>query len=136
MNIRRRAHHHNVIPTASMADIAMLLLIFFMSTTIIRADDSDHVRLPGAVSGENLLEETAVRVALGSTGAVTLNDAPVAPADVGAVLGDKLARNPGLLISLHADARAPYERVAFLIEQLKTARAPRVALAVRKGAVR
>ena len=132
MNIRRRAHHHNVIPTASMADIAMLLLIFFMSTTIIRADDSDHVRLPGAVSGEKLLDETAVRVALGSSGTVTLNDAAVAMDDVGAVLGDKLAKNPALLISLHADAGAPYEQVAFLIEQLKAARAPRVALAVRK----
>ena len=132
MTIRRRARHHNVIPTASMADIAMLLLIFFLSTTIIQSHDSSQVRLPGATAGESLLEETAIRVSLSRGGAVTLNDAPIALVDVGPVLGDKLARNPELLVSLHADARAPYETVALLIEELKSARAPRVALAVER----
>lgn len=132
MTIRRRARHHNVIPTASMADIAMLLLIFFMSTTIIQSQDSSQVRLPGATTGESLLEETAIRVALSSGGAVTLNDAPIALGDVGPALGGTLQKNPELLVSLHADAGAPYETVALLIEQLKTARAPRVVLAVER----
>ena len=135
MNIRRRARHHNLIPTASMADIAMLLLIFFMSTTIIRAHDSDQMRLPGAISGESFVKEASVRVALGARGEVTINDAPAELADVGSVLGAKLHENPELLVSLHADAGAPYGTVALLIEQLEAARAPRVALAVeRKGA--
>lgn len=132
MKIRRRVRHQSMIPTASMADIAMLLLIFFMSTTIIRAHDSYQVRLPGATTGERLLEETSVRVALGPAGAVTMNDAPVALEDVGPTLGGKLRRNPSLVISIHADARAPYETVALLIEQMKAARAPRVALAVER----
>src|SRR5688572_1820388 len=115
-----------------MADIAMLLLIFFMSTTIIQEHESSQVRLPGATAGERLLEETSIRIALGRGGAVTLNDAPIPLVDVGRALGGKLARNPELLVSLHADARAPYETVALLIEQLKAARAPRVALAVER----
>ena len=134
MNIRRRVRHQNMVPTASMADIAMLLLIFFMSTTIIRAHDSDQVRLPGATTGERVHDETSVRVALGPGGSVTLNDAPIALEDVGGTLGGKLQRNPALLISVHADGRAPYETVALLIEQLKAARAPRVALAVQRKA--
>jgi biopolymer transport protein ExbD len=134
VNIRRRVRHQNMVPTASMADIAMLLLIFFMSTTIIRAHDSGQVRLPGATAGEALLEETSVRVALGPRGAVTLNDAPIPLGAVGASLGGKLRRNPDLLISIHADGRAPYGTVALLIEQLKIARAPRVALAVERKA--
>ena len=136
MNIRRRARHHNVIPTASMADIAMLLLIFFMSTTIIQSHDSGGVRLPGALSGESLVKEASVRVALGARGEVTLNDAAVELGDVGSLLGEKLGQNPELLVSLHADAHAPYGTVALLIEQLKAARAPRVALAVERRAVR
>ena len=132
MTIRRRARHHSVIPTASMADIAMLLLIFFMSTTIIQDQDVSQVRLPGATTGESLLEEASIRVALSRGGAVTLNDAPIALVDVGSALGGKLQRNPDLLVSLHADARAPYETVALLIEQLKVARAPRVSLAVER----
>ena len=134
MTIKRRAHHHNVIPTASMADIAMLLLIFFMSTSIIDDQDSGQVRLPGATAGESLVEETSIRIALSRGGAVTLNDMPVALQDVGLALSGKLDENPELLVSLHADAQAPYETVALVIEQLKAARAPRVALAVeRKG---
>jgi biopolymer transport protein ExbD len=136
VSIRRRVNHHNVIPTASMADIAMLLIIFFMSTTIIGGQDSDQVRLPGAVSGESLVQEASIRIALGAGGAVTLNDAPVELGDVGAVLWEKLHRNPALLVSLHADARAPYETVGLLIEQLKAARAPRVALAVERRTAR
>lgn len=135
MNIRRRARHHNLIPTASMADIAMLLLIFFMSTTIIRAHDSDQMRLPGAISGESFVKEASVRVALGARGEVTVNDASVELANVGSLLGAKLRANPALLVSLHADARVAYGTVALLIEQLEVARAPRVALAVeRRGA--
>jgi biopolymer transport protein ExbD len=132
MKIRRRVRHQSMIPTASMADIAMLLLIFFLSTTIIRARDSYQVRLPGATTGERLLEEASVRVALSPAGAVTMNDAPVALEEVGAALRGKLRRNPSLVISIHADARAPYETVALLIEQMKAARAPRVALAVER----
>ena len=50
MKIKRRARHHNAIPTASMADIAMLLLIFFLSTTIFKAREALSVRLPGATT--------------------------------------------------------------------------------------
>jgi biopolymer transport protein ExbD len=135
VKIRRRARHHNVIPTASMADIAMLLLIFFMSTTIIRSREALEVRLPGATTGDPIRKETAIRVSLGPSGEVALNDARVEMGEVAPILAGKLRGNPNLRILLHADARSPYAIVAALIEQLEAARAPRVALvANRKGA--
>jgi len=135
MKIRRRAHHHNVIPTASMADIAMLLLIFFMSTTIIKSREAMDIRLPGSTAGDRIRKETTIRISLGPSGEVAFNDARVAPSDVGRVLAEKLRAQPGLTISLHADARAPYGEVAGLIDQIKAARAPQVTLvANRKGA--
>lgn len=134
MKIRRRVHHQNMIPTASMADIAMLLLIFFMSTTIIRAREILDIQLPGTTTGERVRRETTVRVSLGPGGEVAFNDARVLPEDVGAILAEKIRRNPSLTISLHADARVPYGAVALLIEQIKAARAPRVTLVGdRKG---
>ncbi len=110
-----------------MADIAMLLLIFFLSTAIFRSSEGLSVRLPGAYTGERIRREQAIRVWVGPDGEVAFNDASVAPDRVGELLAGKLAANPGLLIALHADARVPYERIAALIEQLKQARAPRVA---------
>ncbi|HYQ95832.1 MAG TPA: biopolymer transporter ExbD, partial [Candidatus Eisenbacteria bacterium] len=77
MKIRRRAHHHNVIPTASMADIAMLLLIFFLSTTIFKGREALSVRLPGATTGEHFAREQAIRVWIGPRGEIAFNDAAV-----------------------------------------------------------
>ena len=128
MNIRRRVHHQNMIPTASMADIAMLLLIFFLSTTIIRSREALDIRLPGATSGEPVRKETAIRLSLDSAGDVALNDARVGMGEVAPILAGKLRRNPGLSILLRADARAPYATVALLIDQLERAHAPRVSL--------
>lgn len=127
MNIRRRAMRQGMIPTASMADIAMLLLIFFLSTAIFRSNESMEVRLPGAYSGERMRREQMIRVWIGPGGEVTFNDARVAPDRVGELLGGKLAGNPGLVIALRADERVPYERIAAMLDQLKAARAPRVA---------
>ncbi len=128
MKIERHARFQNVIPTASMADIAMLLLIFFMSTAIFRSQQAAAVRLPGAFTGERIRREEAIRIWIGPQGDVSFNDASVPPDRVGEVLAGKLAANPAMVVALYADARTPYARIAGLIEQIKQARAPRVAL--------
>ena len=132
MKIRRRVHHQSMIPTASMADIAMLLLIFFMSTTIIRSREATGVRLPGAFTGEPIRRETSIRISLSGLGEVAMNDAHVSMDQVAPLVAETLRENPALLISLYADSRTPYATVALLIEQLERARAPRVALAASR----
>ena len=129
MRIRRRVRFQNVIPVASMADIAMLLLIFFLSTAIFRSREAMSVRLPGAYTGERIRQEEAIRIWLGPRGEVAFNDASVAADRVGAVLAEKLRSNPGLVIALRADERVPYVRVAAILEQLKQAHVPRFAFA-------
>lgn len=129
MKIRRRVSTRSVIPTASMADIAMLLLIFFMSTTIIQAGERYGVRLPAAYTGDRIPKEFGIRISLSSTGQVALNDARIELDQLGPVLAEKLRRQPGLTISLHADARAPYAYVADVIGQLQAAEVSRVSLA-------
>ena len=134
MKIRRRVRIRPVIPTASMADIAMLLLIFFMSTSIIRTRESAAVRLPGATAGQRIRAEEAIRVSIGPEGSVAFNDAAVPLPSVGALLAEKIARRPDLVVALYADARTPYSVVAAVLDQLKAARAPRVTLATtRRG---
>ncbi|TMQ59833.1 MAG: biopolymer transporter ExbD [Candidatus Eisenbacteria bacterium] len=128
MKIRRRAHHHNVIPTASMADIAMLLLIFFLSTTIFKAREALSVRLPGATTGERIRKEESIRLWIGPRGEVAFNDAAVPIERVGVVLASKLESNPRLSIALYADATVPYRTVARVLDEVQRARAPRVML--------
>lgn len=134
MKIRRRVRIHPIIPTASMADIAMLLLIFFMSTSIIRTRESAAVRLPGATAGQRIRAEEAIRVSIGPEGRVAFNDAAVPLSSVGALLAEKIAVRPDLAVALFADARTPYSVVAAVLDQMKAARAPRVTLATtRRG---
>jgi len=128
VKIRRRARHHNAIPTASMADIAMLLLIFFLSTTIFKAREALSVHLPGATTGEHFRREEAIRVWVGPRGEVAFNDASVPMELVGTVLAEKLAANPSLSIALYADARVPYATLARVLDEVERAHAPRVTL--------
>jgi len=134
VNLRRRVHAQSSIPTASMADIAMLLLIFFMSTSIIRSREAVSVRLPGAIAGEKIRPEEMIRITVDPAGAVAFNDARVPIRRVGALLAEKLAAQPALGISLHADARTPYAIVASVIEQLEEAQVARVTLATMRRA--
>jgi biopolymer transport protein ExbD len=128
VKIRRAARHRNVIPTASMADIAMLLLIFFLSTTIFKSREALAVRLPGSTTGERFQRERAIRVWVGPSGEVAFNDAEVPLGEVGDRLAAKLASNPGLTIALYADARVPYGTVARVLDEIERAHAPRVTL--------
>ena len=135
MNLRRRVRHTPNIPTASMADIAMLLLIFFMSTTFIQSREALDIRLPGVTEGDRFRRENSVRVWLGPGGEIAVNDARVSLEVIAPLLAAKLRENPRLVIALHADARAPFSSVERVFEQLKAARAPRVALAgMKRGA--
>jgi biopolymer transport protein ExbD len=128
VKIRRRARHHNAIPTASMADIAMLLLIFFLSTTIFKEREALSVRLPGATTGERIRREETIRVWVGPRGDVAFNDAAVPMERVGDMLASKLAVNPQLNIALYADARVPYATVALVLGEVERAHAARVML--------
>ncbi len=134
MKFRRRVHIQPSIPTASMADIAMLLLIFFMSTSIIQTHQRAAVRLPGATAGDRIHSEEMIRVSVGPNGEVAFNDARVPLANVGALLAEKRALRPTLVVALYADARTPYAIVGSVLDQLKAARMPRVTLATtRRG---
>lgn len=128
MKIKRRARHRNVIPAASMADIAMLLLIFFLSTTIFKPREALSVRLPGAYAGERFRREEAIRIWIGPRGDVAFNDAAVPMERVGESLTAKLARNPRLVIAIYADARVPYGAIARVLDEVRLAQAPRVTL--------
>jgi len=136
VNIQRRARHHNAIPTASMADIAMLLLIFFLSTTIFKPHDARPVNLPGSTTGERFQRERTIRVWVGPRGEVAFNDAAVPMERVGDVLAEKLRKNPGLSIALYADARVPYGTVARVLDEVERAHAPRVTLTTERRAAR
>jgi biopolymer transport protein ExbD len=121
MRFRRTVRVESRIPSVSMADIAFLLFIFFMSTTIFRLEEGLAITLPRAEMGETVQREHMTHIWIGADGTLSINDRLVEMADIVPILGQKLARNPGLVVGVNCDENAPYSLMAEVIDALKTA---------------
>jgi biopolymer transport protein ExbD len=113
----------NTIPTVSMGDIAFLLLIFFMATTIFRLEPGLHVVLPRAETTEDPGREHIARIWIDEGGRISISDRFVSVSEVEGIVKSALLENPGTVVALNADDRAPYGVVADVIEELKDAAA-------------
>ena len=126
MRPSRFARKHRVvnsIPTISMGDIAFLLLIFFMATTIFRLEQGLHVVLPRAETTEDPNREHLARIWIDREGRISINDRFVSTSEVEGIVKSALLEQPGTVVALNADDRAPYGVVADVIEELKDASA-------------
>lgn len=110
---------------AAMADIAFLLLIFLIVT--VSVGDTPPVKLPAfRYARETGFPVTAV-VSLTRDGEVLLDGSPVALASLPAVLAG-IADPTELVVTLHADARTPYDKVDALLRSFQSGRYLRVVL--------
>lgn len=126
MRTSRFARKHrvaNTIPTVSMGDIAFLLLIFFMATTIFRLEPGLQVVLPRAETTEDPGRERIARIWIDREGRISINERFVSTSEVEAIIKSSLLEQPGTVVALNADDRAPYGVVADVIEELKDASA-------------
>ncbi len=120
------------IPTASMADIAFLLIVFFMVTTIFRVEKGIKVELPLAETTERLPKRNIARVWVNRAGEISIDDRYVDLPQVRILMAEKLNENPDILVQVKSDGRANYGDVAWVLEELKKARAIKVSLATKE----
>lgn len=120
------------IPTASMADIAFLLIVFFMVTTIFRVEKGIKVELPEAVTTERLPKRNVARIWVDRSGDISIDDRFVQLSEVELIMAEKLSQNPDLLVQIKSDKNARYGDVAWVLEELKKAKAIKVSLASRE----
>jgi len=121
------------IPTASMADIAFLLIVFFMVTTIFRVEKGiTKLELPQAYTTERLPKRNVARVWVSRTGDILIDDKFVETAEIGPIMMEKLSQNPDLLVQVKSNKDARYGDVAWVLEELKEARAIKVSLASKE----
>lgn len=118
------------IPTASTGDIAFLLIIFFMVATHFRTERGLKINLPGAEMTERILKRRNVAaVWIDATGRMTVQDNPVNPAMITAIMSEKIIENPELVVLLQADRDVKYGFVTDVLDALKDARAFKVTFA-------
>ena len=131
MNLHVRKRQDAVIPTASMADIALLLIIFFLVTFQIEVDKTQvtlpasgiRLEVPEDAAYISITEDGTVRV---STGEEISQIVPMA--DVVSFASSTVSRYPGRPFVLKADKDTPYRLVDQVVDALKQAQAETIYL--------
>jgi biopolymer transport protein TolR len=122
----------NVTP---MVDVMLVLLIIFMVTAPLLVAGVP-VDLPDSKAGALDQERKPVQISLDATGALTVDDQPVPPADLGPRLAAIAAssREPGgPRIFLRADRALDYGRVMAVMGEINAAGLRKVALVSTQG---
>jgi biopolymer transport protein ExbD len=132
MRFPQKKKERTYIPTASMADIAFLLIVFFMVTTIFRVEKGIKVELPQATTTERLPKRNVARVWVNKAGDISVDDKFMEISEVEIVMAEKLNENPDMLVQIKGDKDTRYEDVAWILEELKKARAIKVSLASKE----
>ena len=122
----------NVTP---MVDVMLVLLIIFMVTAPLLVAGVP-VDLPDSKAGALDQERKPVQISLDAAGTLTVDDRPVAPADLGPRLAAIAAssREPGgPRIFLRADRALDYGRVMAVMGEINAAGLRKVALVSTQG---
>jgi biopolymer transport protein ExbD len=126
MAFERTTKKETYIPTSSMGDIAFLLLVFFMVTVVFTEETGLVVKLPRAESGEEGIRELISNIYINEAGKISIDDMIVRIEDVAAVMSQKVAANPFMIVAFKTDKHTPYGVVSDVMEGLKEAHAVKV----------
>ncbi len=126
MHLHARKRQDAVIPTASMADIALLLIIFFMVTFQIEVDKTQvalpttdiRVEVPEKSAYISITEAGFIRVSTGEEISVQVPG----PEDVLSFATSVVSKDPNRAFVLKADEHVPYRVVDQVIDALKQAK--------------
>jgi biopolymer transport protein TolR len=125
----------NVTP---MVDVMLVLLIIFMVTAPLLVAGVP-VDLPDSKAGALDQERKAVQISLDSAGILTVDDRPVAPADLGrrlAAIAASSRERGGPRVFLRADRALDYGRVMAVMGEINAAGLRKVALVSTQGQAR
>lgn len=118
----------NVTP---LVDIMLVLLIIFMVTATFMKDPVVPVQLPRAATAQDAPADS-LAVVLDDRGALFINGRESQPEQVRSELTRRLGSNPRLSVVVAADGRIEYERVADVIDLVKSTGVPEFSLNVRR----
>jgi biopolymer transport protein ExbD len=103
MNLRKKQRGASAeVHTSAMNDIMFFLLLFFLIAATLTSPNVIKLLLPKSASGKPISKKT-LNVTISKTLQYTVNNKPVALADMSAVLSDYKKISPDLTIILHVD---------------------------------
>jgi biopolymer transport protein ExbD len=119
---QRKSKASDQIPSSSLADIAFLLLIFFMVTTVFRTESERPIEWPEAAATQQIDEkrQNILYVWVERTGQVWMNDQQIPMEQVSNLVAPAwIESGRRLVVSLRADARAPYRYVDAVQQEIR-----------------
>jgi biopolymer transport protein ExbD len=122
--LKRKSKASDQIPSSSLADIAFLLLIFFMVTTVFRNEREQPIEWPMAQATQQIDEKrnNILYVWVERSGQVWMNDQQIPLENVSNLVAPAwVGSGRRLVISLRADARAPYRFVDAVQKEIQEA---------------
>ena len=117
----------NVTP---LVDVMLVLLVIFLITAPLMGN-ALRLDLPAAQAPLSPEVSNSLSLSLDRQGAVFINDKPVAPEALPAVLAMQASDDATIEVQLRADQNVPYGRVAEIMGLLQKAGLTKVALAVQ-----
>ena len=131
MRLSRRTVKKARIEIIPMIDTIFFLLVFFMISTLSMARYSGvPVNLPKAATGQQPATESAA-VTMTPDGKIFIDKQEVPRENIRALLQERLAVNPELLILINADERVEHGRVVDLMDDARQAGVTKMAIAVK-----
>jgi biopolymer transport protein ExbD len=131
MRLARKAFKKARIEIIPMIDTIFFLLVFFMISTLSMARYSGlPVNLPKAATGRQAPSESA-SVTITEDGRVSIDRQEVARDQIRAVLKQRLAQKPDLLVLINADHKVDHGRVVEVMDEARQAGVAKMAIAVK-----
>jgi len=117
----------NVVP---MADVMLVMLIIFMVVTpmLTKGISVDMVKTQNPIAMQAADKDDAILVAITREGRTYLGTSQVNPEEIPAKVKDLLANRMDRTCYIRADARARYERVVDVVDNLRAAGVDQVGL--------
>jgi biopolymer transport protein ExbD len=131
MRLPRRQLKKARIEIIPMIDTIFFLLVFFMISTLSMAHYRGlPVNLPKAATGQQAPSESA-SVTITQDGKVSIDKQAVARENIRAVLKQRLATNPDLLVLINADERVEHGLVVEVMDDARQAGVIKMAIAIK-----
>ncbi len=130
MQLRPQRKRSVILNVTSLIDVLFLLLIFFMISTSFLSTPAIKLELPKAKHAD-VVRQKPIVVYIDPEGLIFLNDEPVQPSFLEAVLSDKIAGTDEKTVVLKADSRVSHGRVVEVMDIVKGAGATRLVISTR-----
>ncbi len=116
-----------------MIDVVFLLVIFFMvGSKFSEAEGRIKVNVPSVAEMQSIARQPDERVvSVAQNGDITLDGQVLSIQKLKATLGQQFAVYPGLRVSVHGDANAPWQRVTEVLNTVDGAGVGTIQIATR-----